>query len=197
MVMQQPTPQKSYLLPLSDLTLADRAEIRGNVQQALVANAMRLAIRDRIQDMVIRDALPFTDFAINGLGGPALPDESWLIAGPGVIGTNLQYFSNAIAQDRVVAFWGVGVESAAASISVLRLTLGAASTETRGTFQLEQLTDRLEPAGYFSSPIVFTKTEVCRGMVLPRLAFAANTERLHLSCRVIEPLGTIVSRSAV
>jgi hypothetical protein len=189
--------QKSYLLPLSDLTLSDRAEIRVNVQKALESNAMRLAIRDRLRDLVIRDALPFTDFAINGLFGPALPEESWLIPGPGVGGTDLQYFANAIAQDRVVAFFGVGVESAAASVSRVRLTLGPLSTETRGMFQLEQLTDRLEPAGYLSNPVVFTKTEVCRVMVLPRLAFAPNTERLHLACRVIEPLGTIVSRAAV
>ena len=184
---------KSYLLPLSDLTLADRAEIRGNVQKALESNAMRLAIRDQVKDLLIRDALPFTDFAIPALAN----DESWLIAGPGVVGTELQYFSSAIAQDRVVAFWGVGVESAAASISRLRLTLGAASTQVRGVFQLEQLTDRLEPAGYFSNPIIYTRTEVARLMVMPRLAFAANTERLHLFCRVIEPIGAVVSAPSV
>lgn len=185
---------KSYLLPLSDLTLADRAEIRSNVQKALESNAMRLAIRDNVSDLLVRDALPFTDFGLNPLG---LAEESWLIAGPGVVGTDLQYFAAAIAQDRVVAFWGVGVESAAASISRLRLTLGALSTQVRGVFQLEQLTDRLEPAGYFSSPIVFTRTEVARIMVLPRLVFAANTERLHLFCRIIEPIGAVVSAPSV
>ena len=191
-----PNATKSYLIPIGDLTLADRAEIRANVQKLLESNALNLAIRPSIGDMIIRDTLPFTDLAIPGVGG-VVPEESWLIPGPGIVGTELQYFSNAIAQSRIVSFFGVGVESAAASISVIRLTLGPASRTSRAVFQLDPLYSRLEPAGYFSSPVVFTRTETCRTMVMPRIAFAVNTERLHLLARTIEPIGDIVSAPSV
>ncbi len=146
---------KSYLIPLSDLTLADRQEIRANVQAILQANAERLAIRDNLADLIIRDTLPFTDLGLAA-------QEDWLIAGAGILATELQYFSSLVAQDRVISFFGLGVESAAASISRVRLTLGAASTTVRGVFQLEALYSRLEPTGYFSSPIVYTRQETAR-----------------------------------
>jgi len=181
---------KSYLVPLSDLTLADRQEIRGNVQAVLESNAQRLAIRDRIEDLIIRDTLPATD-----LGMAA--GEDWLIPVAGAAAVEGQYISAAIAQDRVIAFWGLGYESAAFSVSRLRFTLGAVSTTVRGVFQLEQLTDRLEPVGYFSSPVVYTRQETCRIMHLPRIAFAINTERIHLLARTIEPIGAVVSAPSV
>lgn len=181
---------KSYLLPIGDLTLQERQEIRANVNMVLDANASRLAIRDRLEDLIIRDTLPNTDLGLAA-------QEDWLIAGAGVVATELQYISAALAQDRVIAFFGVGSETAAASISRIRLTLGAASTTVRGLFQLEALNTRLEPAGYFSSPIVFTKQETARIMVMPRLAFAANSERLTLFARTIEPIGAVVSVPSV
>lgn len=181
---------KSYLIPLSDLTLSDRQDIRINVQAVLESNAQRLAIRDRIEDLVIRDTLPNTDLGLAA-------QEDWLVAGAGVLATELQYISAAIAQDRCIAFYGVGYESAAQSISRIRFTLGAASTTVRGVFQLEQMFDRLEPAGYFSSPIVYTRQETARIMVMPRIAFGANTERVHLLGRTIEPIGAVVSAPSV
>lgn len=186
---------KSYLVPIGDLTLQERQEIRGNVNQVLDANASRLAIRDRLDDLIIRDTLPNTDLGMTSAG--AAVAEDWLIPGAGVVGTEQQYLSAQLAQDRVIAFFGVGSESAAASIARIRLTLGAASTTVRGLFQLEALNTRLEPAGYFSSPIVFTKQETARIMVLPRIAFAAFSERLTLFARTIEPIGAVVSVPSV
>ena len=180
----------SYLIPIGDLSLGERQASRAGCDTVLKANATRLAIRDRLDDMIIRDVLPNVDL------GLAATDD-WLVAGPGVAGTDLQYIGAAIPNDRVIAFWGCGMESAIPSISRLRLTLGAASSQVRGAFQLEQLYSRLEPVGYFSESIAFIRGEFCRVMVLPRLAFAANGQRFHLLARTIEPIGTTVSAPSV
>ncbi len=177
---------KSYLLPIEDLTLDERLAIRASVQQLLENAAAQLAIRLNPNDLIIRDMLPNTDV------GLAATDD-WLIAGAGVAGTPLQYFSAAVPQDRIYAFYGISVESAAASISTIRLTLGATSITTRGVYQLEELYSRLQISGYFSSPVLFTRTETVRAMVTPRLAFAAGSERLAFLARVIEPIGQVVS----
>lgn len=180
----------STLIPLSDLSIEQRAAVRRNVEDILVRAAVKVAIRQDPADLIIRDTLPNTDLGLAA-------QEDWLIAGAGVVATELQYFSQALANDRCVAFYGVGIESAPGSVARLRLTLGAASAQIRGVFQLEQLLSRLEPAGYFSEPVLFTRNETCRVMVMPRLAFAANSERLHLFARTVEPIGAVVSAPSV
>lgn len=181
---------KSYLIPVGDMSLEARMNTRANCDDALIAAAKRLAIRDREEDLIIRDTLPNTDLGLAA-------QEDWLIAGAGVVATELQYTALALAIDRCIGFFGLGVESAPPSISRVRLTLGAASSQIRGVYQIEPLYSRLETAGYFSEVVMFTRQEVCRIMVMPRLAFAVNTERLHFYARTIEPIGTVVSAPSV
>lgn len=181
---------RSYLIPIGDLSLDDRKSLRSNSDEVLKSAALRLAIRDRLDDLIIRDTLPLTDL------GLAATDD-WLVAGAGVASTELQYTSFAVPIDRCIVFFGLGVETAPPGISRVRLTLGAASSQVRGEFQIEQLYSRLESAGYFSESILFTRQETTRIMVMPRIAFAANSQRLHFFARTIEPIGTTVSAPSV
>jgi hypothetical protein len=182
---------RSYLIAAGDLSLDDRKSLRSNSDEVLKAAATRLAIRDRLEDLIIRDTLPNADLAL-------ATSDDWLVAGAGVAGTELQYIGTTLAVDRCVAFYGVGSESVPQQISRVRLTLGAASAQIRGVFQLEQLNSRLEPLGYFSESIVFTRQEFVRIMVMPRTGgFAANTQRLHFLARTIEPIGSTVSAPSV
>ncbi len=181
---------KSYLIPVGDLSLDDRRMLRKNSDEVLINNAIRLRIRDDENDFLLRDTLPNTDLGLAA-------QEDYLVAGAGIVATELQYFAPVLAQDRCIAFFGLGVESAAASISRVRLTLGAASAQARGVFQIEQLYSRLEPAGYFSEAVIFTRQETIRCMVMPRIAFVANSERLHFYAKTIEPIGAVVSAPSV
>lgn len=181
---------KSYIVPLEDLTLAERAQIRKDAEQGLEVSADSLKLRANLDSMVIRDVLPNTDLGLAA-------QEDWLIAGAGVLATELQYFSSVIANDRVLAFYGIYIESAASSISRVRLTQGATSAQVRGVYQLEQLNARLEPVGYLTEPVYWIRQETARVMVMPRLAFAANTERLGFLSRIIEPIGNVLSAPSV
>ena len=180
----------SYLIPVGDLSLEDRQALRRDADRKLIMNALDARIKSDDKDLLIRDTLPNTDLGLAA-------QEDWLIAGAGILATELQYLSAAVANNRVIGFFGVSVESAPASISRLRLTLGAASAQTRGSYQLEQLYSRLEPAGYFSELVQFVQIEVCRIMVMPRLAFVANSERLAFMARTVEPIGGVISTASV
>lgn len=187
---------KSYLIAVGDLSLDDRKAMRVNADQKLVVAAAKLAIRDMPEDLIIRDTLPNTDLTL-APAAPAATDE-WLVAGAGVAGTDLQYVGAALAVDRCVVFYGVGSETAPQQISRVRLTLGAASAQIRGVFQIEQLNSRLETLGYFSEGVLFTRQEFVRIMVMPRTGgFAANSQRLHFLARTIEPIGAVVSAPSV
>lgn len=180
----------SYLIPVGDLSLEDRQALRRDADRKLIMNALDARIKSDDKDLLIRDTLPNTDLGLAA-------QEDWLIAGAGILATELQYLSAAVANNRVIGFFGVSVESAPASISRLRLTLGAASAQTRGSYQLEQLYSRLETAGYFSELVQFVQIEVCRIMVMPRLAFVANSERLAFMARTVEPIGGVISTASV
>lgn len=179
---------RSYLIPRADLDLASRAALRINVDAKLEEAARKLAIRPSIDDLVIRDTLPTTD-----LGMAA--GESWIDPIAGVAAVEHVYFTVVVAQDRVIGFWGVGVETATAGIDQVRFQVAAGSV--RGHFQIEQLQSSLEPVGYFSEAVIFTRQETLNCRVLPRLAYLAATERLHMFARTIEPLDAIVSRPSV
>lgn len=183
---------KSYLISVGDTTLNERRDMRGAVMKVLIDNAQTLALRVNVNDMVIRDVLPNADFGITDVG--AVVTDAWLVPGAGVVGTELQYFSAALPNDRVVGFYGISYESVPLSISRVRFTLGAASVETRGIYQIEAPNSRLETAGYLTSPVIYNRTEVARVMVMPRLAFAAFSQRLALLGMTLEPYGNQISR---
>ncbi len=190
---------KSYLIPVGDLTLDERRSMRASTDEVLKEAATKLTIQPDESTLLVRDTLPNVDFGV-GVGGPAVgagTDDSWLDQIVGVAGAEHQYFGAALANDRCVGFYGVSYESAPPSISRVRLTLGPASAQTKGVFQLESLFSRLETAGYFSETILFKRVEFIRVMVLCRLAYAILTERLALLARTIEPIGAVVSASSI
>jgi len=185
------TATRSYLIPGSDLSLDERRAIRGDTDKRLMDAALKVGIRADVRELIIRDTSPNVDL------GLAAQDD-WLIAGAGVVGVELQYINAVIAQDRVVGFYGAAAELAAIpSLSRLRFTVGAASATTWAQYALEQLYTRLEQFGYFGEPVLYTRTQTARIMVMPRIAFIVNSERLTLFARTIEPLGERISAPSI
>lgn len=172
------------------MSIEDRRFARSSAQKWLVDSAAELRVRFNEKDLLIRDILPATDV------GLAATDD-WLIAGAGVAGTELQYIATQLAVDRIIVFYGIQTTMAVPSISHVRMTQGAASATTRGEYQLEQLYGRQEPVGFLSEPVGFLRQETPRVMVMPRLAFVVNSERLQLLGRVLEPIGGIISSPSI
>lgn len=180
----------SYITASTDMSLEDRRAARNSAQQWLIKSAAELRVRFNEQDLLVRDIFPNTDVGLAA-------QQDWLIAGAGVVGTELQYIATALTVDRLIAFYGCGSLMATPNLSMLRLTQGAASATTRGQYQLEKLWNREDPNGFFSEPVGFLRQETPRAMVMPKVAFAANTERLVLHGRVLEPIGGVISTPSI
>lgn len=187
---------KSYLVPLSDLSLEDRRAMREDADLNILGAALDLKFKSSGQDLVIRDILPTTDLVVGSglIATPATPAaEDWILPAAGVVGTESQWFSALLGVDRAMGFYGISVEATPTPISRLRLTLGANSTTVRGVFQLDQLNSRLETIGYFSETVVFVRNDTIRAMVMPRIAYAALSQRVALMGRIVEPIQNTVS----
>jgi len=189
-------PTKSYLIPVGDLSLEARVAFRASVDDDLLKTAERVAIRDMEADLLVRDSLPNTDLGTAAAGGVALAaQEDWLMAAAGVVAAEGPLVWATLAQDRCIGFYGLAINNAPAVVSRVRFQLGAGAV--RAVYQIEQLEPRLEPIGYFSKPVFFTRNEPVRILVMPKIAFAVNTMRMPMLARTVEPIGAVVSAPSV
>ncbi len=190
--------QRTYLIPIDDMTLAERQSRRAQADDQAVDAALKLALAPEERGLVVRDCEPGFDLGIGLVVAAPLFSQDYLIAGPGVAGTELQYVGQNLAGiDKTISFVGLGVgdpaggAAAITPISLVRMTQGAASAQTLAIYQVEQLVLRQTPWGYFAKPITYSKGQFIRIMVTPRVAFGANGARLPFNARVCEPLSTL------
>lgn len=181
---------RSYIIAVGDLTLEERQAKRLNCDIVTVENALKRTIKDRPDDLIVRDALPATDLNLAA-------QESWLDAVAGVVAAEHQFIGFALPNDRIIGFYGIAPVTVPLATSRIRLTRGATSTSVMGVFQLEQLESRLEPAAYFSETVVFQNNDFVRIMVMSKLATLASTQVIPLLARVCEPAGNTVLGPAV
>lgn len=181
-------PSKS--IPIGDLALAERRGIRDNTDAQLLDLFLASGVVTAENEAVLRDALPTTDFALTG-GTSA---NWWLITALGTAGTEQNYISALqLTTTQAAGFYGVASPMAAPNIGRIRFALGPSLTTIRGVFQLEAAWSRLEPAAYWSTPILYKPQQVITVAVTPFRSFAANSEQLTIYARMIDPLGTTVS----
>lgn len=184
---------RSYVIALGDVLPENRQIQRESCDDVILKVAMRRNIKDRETDLVIRDTLPFTDLAVGAAR------ESWTVPAAGVVGAETLFVGAAIPQNNVVGFYGLALNSAPNTFTMVRFATGnaAAPAITRGLFHLEQLENRLEPSGYLSEIVYFEKTEFCRISLMAKAVSVLNTQNLPLLARTIEPIGTTITMPAV
>lgn len=180
----------SEIVPLGDLSAEERRYIRQTVDVNLVKLAILKAISNDPSGLVLRDLLPYTDLGLTG----ATNGNEWLITSAATAGTLLQYFSYQLSTTQCFAFWGVSLSpDSVSNISTLRFLFGPGGAQVKAYFQLEQLYNRLEPQGYFSSPLYYVAQDTVICQVGPLTSFAASSERLPLLARVVDQFGNVIS----
>lgn len=184
---------RSYLVPIGDVNLEQRQQKRVNCDDVIIEVALRRQIKDRPEDLTVRDTLPNTDLGVAGL------QNSWLVAAAAVVAAETVFTAAAIAINNVVGFYGIAPETTPVVWSFVRFAVGtaAAPTITRGLFHLEQLNSRFEPVGYFSEIPYFERTEFCRISLMARAAAAGATQVVPMLARTCEPIGTIITMPSV
>lgn len=180
----------SYIVPVGDLSLAERNQIRMNARQQALNLFMEARIATDENQAVVRDGLPFTDFGLTG----GTSGNEWLITGAGTAGTEINYINALqLTTTQTCSFYGIGSPMATPNIGRVRFFLGPASATVRQVVQLEKLYSRLEQVGYLGTPVSYNPQAVITVGATPFNAFAANTERLTLLVVVCDKIGTTVS----
>jgi len=175
----------SYIIPTEEITLTDRKKFVNDAVEAGINRALKLAIANSREELVVREGLPLVDFAL------AIAREEWLSAAL-VVATMSIYVNTALNANQVAVFYKVGIEEATPAVSQVWFQRGAGGRTTLGLFHIECLYHKLHSDGFLSEPMVYDRNETVFIQLYPRRT-AAGGNRVYLGNLVIEPVGGVVS----
>jgi len=172
--------EMSYIIPFSELDIAEIAAIKQQVIDALFSVAMKMTGLTRDQ-LVIRNLLPKTDLGLTNeyWETPSLTANDW---------TN--YFTKQLAEQQFVVFYGVANLAPDPKATALRFKVGSeAGTKTLDVVQLEELyTNTVRTDGFFKRPIIYKERQYSNVDVYSK---ATGTDPLMLRGFVAEPAGRV------
>jgi len=178
----------SYIVPSEELTLTDKKQLRNEALEAGIARALKLGLASSREGLIAREPENIADF------GTAA--DQWLTAALTAVGTLFTVFNNiatpTLANNKLVVFYKVGVETAPSPVSLLWFQLGAAAGTTKAVFDLEQLVNHLVVEGYFNEPVVYDPTNVLNVRVTCRILTNLQA-RVQLGGFLVEPRGQVIS----
>ena len=187
----------SYAVPASELTLTDIKNYKASAISAGISRALALGLARTESELVVRSALPHTDFGAGAVGWTA---ENYITGVIAAAGWGSPFDAGAVpanvpqlAATKVAVFFKLGLSDAAPQIAGLRFRVGAGGASTKGVFFFQvETTTRLEPVVYFSEPIVYDPQDWIY-MEAYFVGAVALAERMPLGCFIIEKTGSIVS----
>ena len=187
----------SYSIPLGELTLTDIKNFRRAAREAGIARAVELGVARNRSELVVRDAMPFTDFGAGAVGWVAEQFITGVIAAAGwgspFSAGALPANAPTLARTKVAVFYRYGDVEAAPQIAGMRFRVGGQAASTKATFQFQtQMQCYMEPVVYFSEPVVYDPEDVVYIEALFAGAVAVG-ERCPFGCFIIERLGPTVS----
>jgi len=175
----------SGIIPGDELSLAEKQAFRSDAINALMTRAINVKrLGNDPSEIAIRDILPLTDLAIAA--------GQWWQTPALVAGAVTIYVNNPMNAMRALSIYGVGIESAAPSCSVIWFRSGPAGATTKGIGNLEPLYTKMQPDGYLSKACMWDPLETVFIHVWARLTNAAG-DRIPLRGAIAEPLGETIS----
>lgn len=191
----------SYSVPTAELTLSDMKGYRTAAVNAGISRALALGLARVRGELVVRDALPFTDFGAPAASGWLI--EHYITAGAvASAGAWISAFSGGalpgavpqLARTKIAVFYGWADPMANPIATGVRFRLGATGATTKAVFLPQMSIDaKLEPDVYFTEPVVYDPED----FVYIELYTTANTpaggELTPFRCLIIERVGGTVS----
>ena len=178
----------SYLIPSSELTVTDIKAYRQKCEEQAINRAVTIGIATARSEMVVRQPQPLFDFAATS--------DGWISAALNVLEQDYTVFAGSaspiLANNKLVAFYKVTVETVPMPVSLLTFRRGPAAGNTLAVFDLQQLVSLQETVGYFSEPIVYDKTAQMSIQVRCRIVTGLGC-RVILGGFIVEPVGQIVA----
>jgi hypothetical protein len=188
----------SYVVPTNELTLSDIRQFKTDGIKAGITRALALGLARTEQELVVRTALPFTDFGNGAVGwtlenysGPIIAAAGWgSVFNAGALPANAPVLANS----KIAVFYKFANWSAAPTITGIRFRIGGTGATTKAMYYLQLETGaKLEPDVYFSEPVVYDPQDVVYIEAYYNAAVAAGAEQFAFGCYLIERLGANIS----
>ncbi len=185
----------SYFVPTNELTLGDIKAFKNGAIRAGIDRALSLGLAKNANELVVRHALPFTDFpngwTIEQYRNPAIAAAGW---GSVFDAGALPGFAPALANTKVAVFYKFANYSANPTMYGIRFRVGGTGATTKATFHFQlAMGSKLEPDFYFTEPVVYDPTDVVYIEGYYNGAVGALTEQFAFECFIIERLGANIS----
>ena len=188
----------SYVVPTNELTLSDIRQFKADGIKAGITRALALGIARTEQELVVRTALPFTDFGNGAVGwtlenysGPIIAAAGWgSVFNAGALPAN----APTLANSKIAVFYKFADFSAAPAITGIRFRVGGTGATTKALYYLQLETNaKLEPDVYFSEPQVYDPQDVVYIEAYYAALVGLGAEGFAFGCYVVERLGANIS----
>lgn len=188
----------SYMVPVSECTLADIRHFRMQAREAGISRALALGIARTEQELVVRQALPFTDFGQGAVGwtieqyrNPAIAAAGWgSVFDAGALPAN----APTLANSKIAVFYKFSNYSAAPTMLGVRFRVGGTGATTKATYHSQLIIGaKLEPDMYFTEPVVYDPQDVVYIEGYYNGIVGALGEAFAFECFIIERVGANVS----
>jgi hypothetical protein len=189
----------SYIIPTNELTLTDIKQFRAAAVEAGITRALALGIARSRDELIVRLALPSTDFSVAAATGWALEQYRHpVIAAAGwgsVFDTGaVPAFAPILANNKVAVFWKFADYSAAPVMQAIRFRVGGAGASTKAVFHFQlEIGAKLEPDLYFTEPVVYDPQDTIFIEAYYGAAIAALTEQFAFGAFITERAGAVIS----
>jgi len=187
----------SYVISTNEITLTDIKGFRGASVEAGIARALALGLARSRDELIVREALPATDFgtatgwALEFYSNPAIAAAGW--GSPFSTGA-LPAFAPTLANSKVAVFYKFSDWSANPAIAAIRFRIGGTGATTKVVYQTQLITGtKLEPDMYFTEPVVYDPQDVVYIEVYYTGAVAVGAEDFAFGCYITERAGANVS----
>lgn len=189
----------SYTLATNELTLTDIKQFRGQAVEAGINRALGAGIARTREELVVRDALPFTDFGAGAVGwtltdsyrGPVIAAAGW--GSPFNAGA-LPVNAPTLAVNKVAVFFKFADYTPIPLVAGERYRVGGTGASTRAAFQTQLVTGaKIEPDHYYSEPVVYDPQDVVYLELMYTGAVVAGAEMFAYGAFIIERVGATIS----
>jgi len=185
----------SYIIPTNELTLTDIKAYRAAAIEAGIVRALALGLARTRGELVVRHALPATDFgaaigwALENYAEAASLGGIWA----SVFNVGAPVYPT-LANSKVAVFYKFTDYTVAPAWTGLRFRVGGTGATTKATFYMQlELGSKLEPDVYFSEPVIYDPQDVTFIEAYHAVATAAGGELFAFGCYIIERLGANIS----
>lgn len=178
---------RSYFIPTDELTLTDIKTFKEGTIRAGIDRAIFKKLGANEDELAIRDIRPSIELPTAFAAG-----DRWIFPAPAAAVaaafTTTVWINEALPVNRVMAIYGIAVESAAPEVSMVLLRGGAGGLgRTAAVLEIEKIYTKINQDGFLATPVTYDPQETVYIQVINRIPIAAAGTILQLKGYVVEP----------